>query len=71
MEPLPPPSLETYKTDPRIEKVQASIEPLRGSLLERMHWVNADEPDENAWGFIDCTGLLGRGIGPIMPTWAH
>jgi hypothetical protein len=70
MEPLPPPSLETYKTDPRIAKVQASIEPLRGSMLERMHWVNADEPDENAWAFIDCTGLLGRGIAPIMPTWA-
>jgi hypothetical protein len=69
MEPLPPPSLETYKIDPRIAKVQASIEPLRGSLLERMHWVNADESDENAWGFTDCTGLLGRGITPIMPTW--
>jgi hypothetical protein len=70
MEPLPPPTLETYTTDPRIAKVQASIEPLRGSLLERMHWVNADEPDENAWAFIDCTGLLGRGIEAIMPTWS-
>jgi hypothetical protein len=71
MEPIPPPTLETYTADPRIAKVQVSIEPLRGSLLERMHWVNADEPDENAWGFIDCTGLLGRGIAPIMPTWSQ
>lgn len=71
MEPLPPPTLESYGLDPRIAKVQASIEPLRGSLLERMHWVNADEPEENTWGFLDCTGLLGRSILAIMPTWSQ
>jgi len=71
MEPLPPPEPETYAKDPRINKLQSSIEPLRGSLLEKMHWVNAGEPEENAWGFIDCTGLLGCGIRPVMPTWSQ
>ncbi len=71
MEPLPPPQSETFATDPRIESLQASIEPLRGSRLEQMHWVNADEPDENAWGFLDCTGILGRGVTPLMKRWAR
>jgi hypothetical protein len=70
MEPVPSPTPETCTTDPRIAKLQASIEPLRGSLLEQMHWVNADEPEENTWGFMDCTGLLGRSIESIMPTWS-
>ena len=71
MEPLPPPRSETFATDPRIATLQASIEPLRGSHLEQMHWVDADEPDENAWGFLDCTGMLGRGATPLMKTWAR
>ena len=71
MEPLPPPRSETFTTDPRIAALQASIEPLRGSQLERMHWVDADEPDENTWGFLDCTGILGRGVTPLMKTWAR
>lgn len=71
MEPLPPPASETFATDPRIAALQKSIEPLRGSQLERMHWVDADEPDENAWGFLDCTGMLGRGITPLMKTWSR
>lgn len=71
MAPLPPPRAETYDSDPRIEKLQASIEPLRGSLLEQMHWVNADEPEENAWGFINCTGLLGCGVRPLMSSWSR
>ena len=71
MDPVPSPTLEAYTTDPRIAKLQASIEPLRGSFLEQMHWVNADEPEENTWGFIDCTGLLGRSIVQIMPTWSQ
>jgi hypothetical protein len=71
MDPLPPPRAETFATDPRIAKLQASIEPLRGSRLEQMHWVDADEPDENAWGFLDCTGMLGRGATPLMKTWAR
>jgi hypothetical protein len=71
MEPLPPPTSETYATDPRIEALQASIEPLRGSQLERMHWVDADEPDENTWSFLDCTGMLGRGVTPLMKRWSR
>lgn len=71
MEPLPPPRSETFTTDPRIAALQTSIEPLRGSPLERMHWVDADEPDENTWGFLDCTGILGRGATPLMKTWAR
>jgi hypothetical protein len=71
MEPLPPPRSETYTTDPRIAALQSSIEPLRGSKLEQMHWVDADEPDENAWGFLDCTGMLGGGAMPLMRTWAR
>ena len=71
MEPLPPPRSETFATDPRIAALQTSIEPLRGSQLERMHWVDADEPDENTWGFLDCTGMLGRGVTPLMKTWSR
>ncbi|MBT7891009.1 MAG: sulfotransferase [Deltaproteobacteria bacterium] len=71
MSPVPPPTPETYETDPRIAKLQASMEPLRGSMLENLHWVNANEPDENTWGFFNCTGLLGRGIAPLLPTWGR
>ena len=71
MEPLPPPRSETFATDPRIGTLQASIEPLRGSRLEQMHWVDADEPDENTWAFLNCTGMLGRGATPLMRTWAR
>ena len=71
MEPVPSPTPETYLTDPRIAKLQASIEPLRGSLLEQMHWVNADEPEEITWGFFDCTGLLGRLNATLTPTWTR
>ena len=71
MEPLPPPRSETFATDPRIATLQASLAPLRGSRLEQMHWVDADQPDENAWGFLDCTGMLGRGVTPLMKTWAR
>lgn len=70
MEPLPAPEQTSYRSDPRIAKVQASIEPLRGTLLEKMHWVNADEPEECPWGYYDCTGLLGRGCWAVMPEWS-
>jgi len=69
MKPVPPPTTETYTDDPRIAQVQASIEPLRGTMLEQMHWVNADEPEECVWGFIDMTALLGQAAGICMPTW--
>lgn len=71
MFPTPPPEAETYRNDPRIAQVQASIEPLRGTKLESMHWVNADEPEECAWGAYDCTGLLGRAPSALMPRWTQ
>jgi hypothetical protein len=72
MEPVPPPESASYRSDPRIAKVQRSIDPLRGSLLERMHWVNADEPEECAWAYLDATSMLGRGAVAAMPRWrAH
>ncbi len=69
MEPVPPPDAETYTNDPRIEIVQASIDKLRGSTLERMHWVNADEPEECVWGFIDAVSMLGQAASMCMPQW--
>ena len=69
MEPIPPPTTATYDTDPRIAAVQASVEPLRGSLLEQMHWVDADEPEECVWGFIDAVSMLGQAPSFCMPNW--
>ncbi|HEV3364150.1 MAG TPA: sulfotransferase [Acidimicrobiia bacterium] len=70
MEPVPPPETESHRHDPRIAAVQARVEKLRGSLLERMHWVNADEPEECAWGFIDAVSMLGQvGVAMCMPQW--
>ena len=71
MEPIPPPTTATYETDPRIAAVQASVEPLRGSLLEQMHWVNADEPEECVWGFVDCVSMLGQAPSMCMPNWGR
>lgn len=71
MEPVPPPEAATAATDPRIERVQAAIEPLRGSLLEQMHWVDADDPEECVWGFVDCVSFLGQAAGLVMPTWGE
>jgi hypothetical protein len=69
MEPVPPPTAQTHATDPRIGAVQASLDKLRGSPLERMHWVNADEPEECAWGFIDSVSMLGQAPAMCMPAW--
>ena len=69
MEPLPPPTAATHANDPRIATVQASIDKLRGSLLERMHWVNADEPEECVWGFVDLVSMLGQAACFCMPQW--
>jgi hypothetical protein len=71
MEPCPPPTAANHARDPRIALVQGSIDKLRGSLLERMHWVNADEPEECVWGFIDSVGMLGQAAGLCMPQWTH
>jgi hypothetical protein len=69
MEPVPPPDAQTYATDPRIESVQTSIDKMRGSPLERMHWVNADDPEECVWGFIDSVSMLGQAASMCMPRW--
>ena len=71
MEPCPPPTAATHASDPRIAAVQASIDKLRGSLLERMHWVNADEPEECVWGFVDAIGMLGQAACLCMPQWLN
>ena len=68
MEPVPPPDA-TYAHDSRIDTVQASIDKLRGSTLEHMHWVNADEPEECVWGFIDAVSMLGQAASMCMPQW--
>jgi hypothetical protein len=69
MEPVPPPTTATYASDPRIAAVQASIEPLRGTMLEQMHWVEADDPEECVWGFIDAVSMLGQAASFCMPRW--
>ncbi len=69
MMPTPPPRAGKYGSDERQAIVQKSVDALRGSDLEKMHWVNADEPDECPWGFIDCTGLLGMAPSLVMPHW--
>jgi hypothetical protein len=67
--PLPPPAAGSYATDPRIEQTGKSLASLRGTELERMHWVEADDPEECTWGFFDLSGLLGRGMNGVMPEW--
>lgn len=69
MEPVPPPTTATYRNDPRIAKVQRSVDRLRGSMLERMHWVNADDPEECVWGYIDAVSMLGQSACMCMPAW--
>ena len=71
MAPTPPPEPGSLATDPRRAAVQASVDALRGSDLEYMHWVNADEPEECVWGLMDCNGLLGMAVGLIMPSWLN
>lgn len=71
MEPVPPPERATARTDPRIARVQASIDKRRGSPLESMHWVNADEPEECQWGFIDFVSLLAGAAGGCMLRWGE
>jgi hypothetical protein len=71
MEPVPPPDRATAPTDPRIDRVQASIDKRRGTPLESMHWVNADEPEECQWGFIDFVSLLAGAAGGCMLGWAE
>ncbi len=71
MEPIPPPEATTARTDPRIARVQASIDKRRGTPLEAMHWVNADEPEECQWGFVDFVSLLAGAAGGCMLQWGE
>ncbi len=71
MEPVPPPEQGTADTDPRIARVQASIDKRRGTPLESMHWVNADEPEECQWGFVDFVSLLAGAAGGCMLSWGE
>ena len=68
--PLPPPEAASYATDPRIDEVRSALAPLRGTEIERMHWVEATDPEECTWGFLDLSGLIGRGVMGVMQTWA-
>ena len=70
MHPLPPPEATTHDTDPRIAVAQAAIEPLRGTLLERMHWVQAEDPEECQWALLDGSSILAGAAGGSMPTWS-
>jgi hypothetical protein len=69
VQPLPPPEAATHATDPRIEQVNGALSALRGTELERMHWVEATDPEECTWGFYDLSGLMGRGVSYLMPEW--
>ncbi|MFK7899039.1 MAG: sulfotransferase [Myxococcota bacterium] len=69
MRPVPPPEAGTYRDDPRIARTQASIDKQRGTLLEQMHWVDADDPEECQWGMLDGSSPLGGSAFSIMPTW--
>jgi hypothetical protein len=69
VQPVPPPEAKSYADDPRIAAVQASVEKVRGTPLEHMHWVNAGEPEECAWGFIDAISMLGQAAAFCMPRW--
>jgi hypothetical protein len=69
MEPLPPPTTATYESDPRIAKIQASVDRRRGSAYEAMHWVNAADPEECVWGFIDSVSMMGQSPTVWMPRW--
>ena len=69
VEPVPPPEAATYRSDPRIEKVQQKVERMRGTMLEQMHWIEATDPEECAWGMVDCFGTMGTGAVTCLPTY--
>ncbi|MFT5691512.1 MAG: hypothetical protein ACI92E_000841 [Oceanicoccus sp.] len=69
MMPTPPPEPDSLMDDPRRAQAQKSVDALKGTDLETMHWVNAHDPEECVWGFMDCTALLGQAPMMIMPTW--
>ncbi len=69
MEPLPPPTSASYLADSRIASVQSQVDRLKGTTLERMHWVNANDPDECVLGFMDSVSMLGQVASLCMPKW--
>ena len=71
MRPTPPPEAATYLTDPRIAEVQAPQEKLRGTLLEHMHWVDSEDPEECTWGLLNCTSFLAQSPACVLPKWAN
>ena len=69
VEPVPPPEAATYHSDPRINRVQQKVERMRGTTLEQMHWIEATDPEECAWGMVDCFGTMGNGAVTCLPTY--
>jgi len=71
MRPTPPPEAASYTTDPRIAEVQAPLEGMRGTLLEHMHWVDADDPEECTCGLWNGTGMLAQSPSCVLSNWRH
>jgi hypothetical protein len=71
MLPTPPPEAASFHEDPRRLEVKKSIDALRGTDLESMHWVEAEDPEECVWGFMDCTGIVGMAPSLILPHWSE
>lgn len=71
MLPTPPPEAASFQADPRRLEVKKSIDALRGTDLEKMHWVEAEDPEECVWGFMDCTGIVGMAPSLILPQWSE
>ncbi len=69
--PTPPPEAASYASDKRIAETQKTIDRLKGSLLEQMHWVNADDPEECIFGFYNMSGILGGAPAFAMQDWAE
>ena len=71
VEPVPPPEAATRHIDPRIAREEGRVDRSRGGALERMHWVEATDPEECGWGLYDCAGTMGNGPVRAMPTWGR
>lgn len=67
MMPVPAPEAQTYLTDPRIQATQSAVNRLRGTKLEQMHWIEANDPEECYWSLLNGFGVLGGSVQFIMP----
>ncbi|MFT5611394.1 MAG: hypothetical protein ACI9LU_001896 [Polaribacter sp.] len=67
MMPVPAPEAQTYLTDPRIQATQSAVDRLRGTKLEQMHWIEANDPEECYWSLLNGFGVLGGSVHSIMP----